>query len=143
MNFTFPQYTLKTEERDHQTFVWDDIRKKWLLLTAEEYVRQQLVLYMIHEKGISPTLIGIEKEIRYHKLRKRLDVLVFDTNGQPLILCECKAPKVSLSQDTLQQVSRYNVSLQAKHLLITNGISLLFFSRNKAGKYCIQKSGWY
>lgn len=143
MNFTLPQYPLKTEIREEQNYVWDNIRKKWLLLTPEEYVRQQLIQYFIQDKNISSSLIGIEKEIRYHKLRKRLDVLVFDSNGKPFILCECKAPEVKLSQETLYQVARYNVSLNAPHLLITNGGSLLFFSINEKGSYELRKNGWW
>lgn len=143
MNFVFPEYTLKTEQREAETFVWDGLRKKWLLLTPEEYVRQQLVHYLIDQKQVSPALMGIEKEIMYNGQRKRLDLVVFDQEAHPLVLCECKAPEVPLSQQTLHQIARYNQSLQASHLLITNGWSWLFFSRSAdTGQYHHNPSGW-
>lgn len=141
MNLIFPLFDLKTEIREDQEFVWDIIRKKWIVLQKEEYVRQLLVHFLIENKGISRALISVEKEIRYNELRKRFDVVVFDTNGNPLILCEVKAPEITLTQDTLHQIARYNVVIQAPHLLITNGLNLLFFSQTQEGKY-IQNKTW-
>lgn len=143
MNFTLPQYPLKIEEREGIDYVWDHIRKKWLQLTPEEYVRQQLIEFLIREKNIAPSLIGIEKGLRYNKMAKRLDVLVFDQEGKPFILCECKAPSVKLSQETLYQVARYNVTLNAPHIVITNGASFLFFSRGEKGNYEFKENAWY
>ncbi|MEZ4771742.1 MAG: type I restriction enzyme HsdR N-terminal domain-containing protein [Bacteroidia bacterium] len=141
MNLVFPLYNLKTEIREGQEFVWDIIRKKWIVLQKEEYIRQLLVHYMIEVKGISRVLISLEKEIQYNELRKRFDVVVFDKEGKPLILCEVKAPEVPLTQDTLHQIARYNVVIQAPHLLITNGLNLLFFSQAEDGKY-VQNKDW-
>ncbi|RMG23215.1 MAG: type I restriction enzyme HsdR N-terminal domain-containing protein [Bacteroidetes bacterium] len=143
MQFAFPPYPLRRQQRDGKQYVWDVLRKKWLVLSPEEFVRQQLVHYLLHEKGVSAALIAIEKEIRFHRLKKRLDVLVFDAEGKPFILCECKAPEVKLGQNTLHQIARYNVGLQAPHLLITNGLELWFFSKNEAEQYELQAGGWY
>jgi hypothetical protein len=137
-----PTYPLPTRQEQNQTQVWDFIRKKWVHLSPEEEVRQCLLHYLVKEKHLSPALIAIEREIPYFDLRKRFDVVVFGKNGKPWLICECKAPQVALSQEVLYQIARYNASLQAPHLLITNGPQLLFFSLNEKGKYDFQESGW-
>jgi len=142
-SMSIPKYPLKIQTVDEQTQVWGYLRKKWLVLTPEEEVRQSLLRYLVEEKKLSPALIAVEREISYFKLKKRFDVLVFDSEGKPFIVCECKAPDVKLSQATLYQIARYNATLQAKHLLLTNGRSLLFFSMNAAGKYDFRAEGWY
>lgn len=142
MDFAFPQYPLRQTEIDGKSFVWDAIRKKWLLMAGEEYVRQQLIQYLIQDKNISPGLIAIEKEIRYGDLRKRFDLVVYRNDGKPFILCECKAPNVKITQNTILQISRYNRSVEAPHWLITNGLSIFMFSRDKDGKYQFQTEGW-
>lgn len=143
MDLIFPQHPLQIEEREGRSFIWDIIRRKWVVLQPEEYVRQALLHHLIEDHQISAGRIGVEREIRYNTMRRRFDLVVFDSMGKPFILCECKAPEVPLSQDTLNQIARYNVSFQAPHLLLTNGLSLLLFSLNEAGKYSFQPSGWY
>lgn len=138
-----PKYPLKIQTVDEQKQVWDFLRKKWVVLTPEEEVRQYLLHYLVEEKGVSIPLIAIEREIKYYKLRKRFDVVVFDGNGKPFIICECKAPGVKLSQDVIYQIARYNATLQAPHLLLTNGKGLLFFSVNEEGKYDFREDGWF
>ena len=135
MELVFPSYSLKVENRDGVLQVWDIIRRKWIILQKEEYIRQQLIQHMILGKEISKGRISVEKEIRYQKLRRRFDIVVFDSAGKPFILCEIKSPEVPLSQDTLNQISQYNSVIQAPHLLITNGLELLFFSLDEEGKY--------
>ncbi len=137
-----PKYPLKLQTVDEQTQVWDFLRKKWIAFTPEEEVRQCLLHYLVEEKAVSTALIAVEREISYYKLRKRFDAVVFDGEGKPFILCECKAPSVRLSQEVLYQIARYNATLKAPHLLITNGSGLLFFSLNKAGKYDFREDGW-
>lgn len=143
MEMAFPQYPLTIEQREGQTCVWDIIRKKWVILQPEEEVRQALLHYLIRERNVSPGRVGVEREIRYNQMRRRFDLVIFDPQGHPFVLCECKAPEVPLSQDTLNQIARYNVSIRAPHLLLTNGVSLLFFSLGEDGKYLFQKTGWY
>ena len=136
-------YPLRVESREEALWVWDVIRKKWVRLTPEEHVRQQTIQYMIQEKGVAAGLIGVEKGIAYHEMEKRFDLVVFDRKAQPFILCECKAPSVALSEETLRQAARYNMTLQAPHILITNGHNWLFFSLDEAGTYQHQRSGWW
>jgi len=143
LHMALPKYPLKIQTVDEQKQVWDFLRKKWLVLTPEEEVRQCLLHYLVEEKQVSPALISIEREISYYKLRKRFDVVVFDSDGKPFIVCECKAPAVKLSQEVLYQIARYNATLKAPHLLLTNGKGLLFFSANEKGGYDFREDGWY
>lgn len=136
-------YPLRVETREEALWVWDMIRKKWVRLTPEEHVRQQTIHFMVKEKEVSPGLIGVEKGIAYHEMEKRFDLVVFDRTAQPFILCECKAPSVALSEETLRQAARYNMTLQAPHILITNGANWLFFSLDPKGTYQHQPSGWW
>lgn len=139
----FPPYDIPLETAADKQWIYDVIRRKWVVLQPEEWVRQHLVHYMVRAKGVSPNLISVEKEIRYRDLRKRFDVVVFDRKGQPFVLCEVKAPQVPVNQDTLNQIARYNESLQAPHLLLTNGLMLAFFSRQEDGSYAFQSDGWW
>jgi len=134
---------LRMEEQEGQTCVWDMIRKKWLVMLPEEEVRQRMIHHLVNVQQVSPALIGVEKEIRYNELRKRFDAVVFDRQARPFILCECKAPQVPLSQQTLRQIARYNKTLKAPHLLLTNGSGWIFFSRKPDGTYAFQPTGWY
>jgi hypothetical protein len=132
----------RREQREDKACLWDVVRRKWVQAQPEEEVRQRLLHHLIETRQISRALIGVEKEIHYHQLRKRFDVVVFDAQARPLILIECKAPEVPLSAATLRQIARYNAVLQAPHLLLTNGLQLMFFSRDAAGTYQFQPEGW-
>jgi type I site-specific restriction endonuclease len=143
MDLCFPRTELQIEEQDGQAVVWDIIRRQWMVLQPEEWVRQQLLHHLIRDRKVSKNRIGVEKKVRYRGLRKRFDMVVFDEHGKPLILIECKAPEVALSQETILQIARYNREIQAPHLLLTNGVSLLFFSVDENGKFQFQKEGWF
>lgn len=97
------------------------MRKKWLLLTPEEWVRQNFVQYLIQVKRYPSALIALEKEISLGELKKRFDILVYDTNHQPWMMVECKAAAIDMNEAVLQQVLRYNISVPVKYILITNG----------------------
>jgi hypothetical protein len=139
----FPPYELRrSHDEQGRHLLWDPIRKKWVVEQPEERVRQLLVQHLMQAHGVARSLIGVEKEIRYLEQRKRCDVVVFDRKAQPLVLCECKAPQVPLSEATLRQIARYNANLHAPHWLVTNGIRLLCFSVDAAGRYRFQPHGW-
>jgi len=117
----YPQPAFKLEERNGQRFIFDGIRKKWLLLTDEEWVRQNFVAYLINEMKYPATLIALEKSLELNGLKKRFDILVYDAAHQPWLLVECKAPQVVLSEAVLQQALRYNISIPVSNIVITNG----------------------
>jgi hypothetical protein len=117
----FPQPGFKIKEEEGKEFVFDELRKQWVRLTPEEWVRQNFIQYLIQIKKYPAPLIGIEKEMKLGELKKRFDLLVFDTYHQPWMMIECKAMEVELTEEVLQQVLRYNISVPVEYLVITNG----------------------
>jgi hypothetical protein len=93
-----------------------------VILTPEEWVRQHIIHYLIEDKNYPISLISVEKKLRVNKLTKRTDILVFNTNGMPDIIVECKAPTVKITQDTFDQIARYNLTLNANYLIVSNGL---------------------
>jgi len=117
----FPKGQIKVQQRQNINEVFDTVRKKWLLLTPEEWVRQNIIQYLLITKNYPPALIAIEKEIKLGELRKRCDIVVYDRNMLPWMFIECKEMNVALSEKTLEQILRYHISLPAEFLIITNG----------------------
>jgi len=105
-----------------QIQVFDVVRKKWLVLTPEEWVRQHVVSYLIHTKKYATALISLEKEIELNGTKKRYDIVVYDSNLNPLIIVECKSVAVKLTEEVLEQALRYNLVLKVPFVMITNGI---------------------
>ena len=106
--------------------IFDIIRKKYVTLTPEEWVRPHVLHYLVGEKKVPASLIGVESAIKLFNTKKRFDVAVFDRNGKPLLVVECKAPSVALTQEVLDQVVRYNMALKVNFLMLTNGLTNLF-----------------
>ncbi|WP_299325597.1 type I restriction enzyme HsdR N-terminal domain-containing protein [uncultured Maribacter sp.] len=119
----FPSHTFRIKNSENRTLIFDVIRKKFLVLTPEEWVRQHVVQFLIQEKKYPLSHINVEKQITLNGLKKRYDVVVFKPNGELLILVECKAPEVSISQMTFDQIAQYNFKLNATYLMVTNGLS--------------------
>ena len=117
-----PQYNIKFKEEEGQQFIFDVFRKKYLILTPEEWVRQNFIHYLIHEKGFAASLIAIEKGLKLNELQKRADAVVYDKNALPIVLIECKAPHIKISQETFEQIARYNMVFKVPYLLVTNGM---------------------
>jgi len=117
--------------------IFDALRKKFLILTPEEWVRQHIIFYLVNHKGYPKTLISLERGLKYNTLQKRFDLLVMDRSGNPFMLVECKAPEVKLTQLTVEQVSIYNKTIGAPYMVITNGKQHICMVMNRAdGKYC-------
>ena len=119
VQFPEPQFNIRIE--GDKRFIFDTIRRSWLLLTEEEWVRQNFINFLVNHLKYPSSLIAVEKEIQLNELRKRFDVLVYDIHHKPWMIIECKAPEVSLNENVLQQVLRYNMSVPVKFIVITNG----------------------
>ena len=122
----FPQYTFRFKNSENKIAAFDEIRKKFIILTPEEWVRLHTVQYLISEKNYPKILINVEKQLKLGKRIKRYDVVVYDPNGEIHIIVECKAPSVKITQNTFDQIARYNMSLKANFLMVTNGLEHFF-----------------
>ena len=119
---------LKTE--NNKRFIRDVIRNKWLMLQPEELVRQLMIHYLLHEKNYNKNRIGIENGIQVNNQSRRYDLLVYNTNFQPSVLIECKAPYVKINEEAFYQAVWYNASLKVNYLVVTNGIQTMPFKVN-------------
>ena len=115
-------FYIKTKLVNSKEYLFDELRKKWILSTPEESVRQQFWKYLHFEKKYPKSLLSIEKKIVINGLNKRFDLLVFDELGKPHIIIECKSPKVKIDQKTLDQVLSYQNKLAANFIILTNGL---------------------
>lgn len=126
LNLMGLQDQLQVKHENGQQLIFDPIRHKWLVLQPEELVRQLLLQYLILEKGYNKNRISIEKLLKVNNIKKRFDILIYDSDNQPFILVECKEPHVNITDDIISaafwQVKWYNHSLKAQYLLVTNGI---------------------
>jgi hypothetical protein len=122
----YPSFDIKIKRDKNQTLVFDFIRKKWLVLTPEEWVRQHVLNFLVTEKHFSASSISVEKELQLNQQKKRYDIVVYK-NLKPYLIVECKAPYVSLDELVLEQALRYNLILRAPYLMISNGVSDIVF----------------
>jgi hypothetical protein len=106
--------------------VWDILQKKYVKLTPEEWVRQHTIHFLVHQKGYSKNLMQSEFTVTYNNMRKRCDIVIFNNQLKPIIIVECKAPKIKLSEDTFFQIAKYYATLQAPLLVLTNGIQHIY-----------------
>ena len=125
-NLNFPSYTFRFKNSENKVAIFDEIRKKFVVLTPEEWVRQHVVQYLLLEKKYPKSLINVEKLVKVNGLNKRYDIVVFQPNGEIFMLIECKAPEVVISQQTFDQIARYNLKLNAQYLMVTNGLNHYF-----------------
>jgi hypothetical protein len=117
-----PSYKFKLKSSENKTLIFDKLRKKFLVLTPEEWVRQHYVYFLIEEKKYPISLIALEKQLTINNRKKRTDILVYNSKGNPEIIVECKAPSIKITQDTFDQIARYNLKLKANYLVVTNGL---------------------
>jgi hypothetical protein len=136
LQLNFPAYNFRFKNSENKVHIFDVIRKKFVVLQPEEWVRQHLVHYLIFEKKYPKSLINVEKQLEINGLKKRYDAVVFDSNGNIEILVECKSPSIAISQQTFDQIARYNMNLTAKYLVVTNGLEHFYCKMNfKQEKY--------
>jgi type I site-specific restriction endonuclease len=117
-----PTYQFKFKKKQDKTYIFDIIRRKYYVLTPEEWVRQHIIHYLIFEKNYPKTLIAVEKQISINTVNRRFDIVVFNKNMKAEILVECKAPKININQKTFDQANQYNWLLKAPYLFLTNGL---------------------
>jgi hypothetical protein len=117
-----PPYPFKITERDQKLFVFDEIRKKTLLITPEEWVRQHFVQFLVAQKKYPKTLIQLEGGLKLNGQAKRSDILVYNSSAEKLLLVECKAPSVKITQSVFDQIARYNMVHRVPLLAVTNGL---------------------
>ncbi len=128
LNLQFPEPDFSIRKINEQPQIFDPIRKSWVKLTPEEWVRQHIIVMMMQTLKYPHTYFSIEKEIMVGSLKKRFDLLIYDATHNPWMLIECKASTVSLSESTASQLLRYQQVLQARHLVITNGKDVMGWS---------------
>ncbi len=117
-----PEYPLRIKQESNGTYIFDEVRKKFLVLTPEEWVRQHFVQFLIKEKKYPRSVIKLEGGLKLNSLQKRSDILLFNTAGEKIILVECKAPSVKISQAAFDQAARYNSIHRVKFIVVTNGL---------------------
>jgi hypothetical protein len=120
LNFPHFDFKVKTDVKGKQIF--DPIRRKYILLTPEEWVRQHVIAYLINYLGYPAGLLSVEKSIELNGMSKRYDVVAFNTSANPVLVIECKAPEVKITQSAFDQIARYNLVLKVEYLFVTNGI---------------------
>ncbi len=121
-----PSYPFKITQKGDLYYIFDEIRKKHLVLTPEEWVRQHFIRYLIGEKGFPSALLQIEGGLSLNQTRKRSDILVYNNLGEKIMVIECKAPSVPITQSTFDQAARYNSVYKARWLAVTNGLEHYF-----------------
>ncbi len=126
----YPTFDVRLKKNKDKTYIFDAVRKKWLVMSPEEWVRQHVLHYLINVLKISASKIAIEKELQLNDLKKRFDIVVYNNTLTPLMIIECKAPYIQLDLNTVAQAKRYNLVLQAELLMITNGVSDLVLDKN-------------
>ena len=122
----FPTFTFRFKNSENKVAIFDEIRKKFIILTPEAWVRQHVVQFLLQEKNYPKSYINVEKLIKINDLNKRYDIVVYQPNGELFLLIECKAPEVKITQQTFDQIARYNLVLNAKYLMVTNGLNHYF-----------------
>jgi hypothetical protein len=122
----FPTYSFRFKNSENKVAIFDEIRKKFIIISPEEWVRQHVVQFLLQDKKYPKSHINVEKLLKINNLTKRYDVVVFKPDGNISILVECKAPEVKITQSTFDQIARYNMTLKAEYLMVTNGLNHYF-----------------
>ncbi|HYH13916.1 MAG TPA: type I restriction enzyme HsdR N-terminal domain-containing protein [Flavisolibacter sp.] len=138
----FPEPHFRVKKEGERSYLFCLIRRQWLLLTEEEWVRQNFINYLITVLNYPASLIAVEKELLLNGMKKRFDILVYDDKYNPWILIECKAPQVTLSEEVLQQALRYNMSIPVPYIIITNGAITLGWSKKESLTSLSEMPGW-
>jgi type I site-specific restriction endonuclease len=121
-SLNLPTYSFKLKSERGRNLIFDEIRKRYVALTPEEWVRQNFVRYLINEKSYPAALISLEKHFSYNRMQKRSDILVYDRKASPVLMVECKSSEVKINQAVFDQIALYNLKFKVPFLVVTNGI---------------------
>ncbi len=133
-----PLFEFKIKKENKNNVIFDEIRKKWIILTPEEWIRQNFIKYIILKK-YPASHINCEKVFYINKVQKRYDIVVYNSSGEVEILVECKSPDIKINNDHFDQVMRYNIKLKSKRIIVTNGLENYYFKFNEKNKEYIQE----
>ena len=135
-----PDAGLRIRSKNEKQEVFDCVRKKFVALTPEEWVRQHFIHYLIHHLSVPVSLIAVEASLHYYQLKKRSDIVVYGKDGKPSLIVECKAPEVAMTQAVFDQVAMYNMTLKVPYLAVTNGlVHFACFIDHSSGKIVFLK----
>jgi len=140
IKITFPSYNFKLNKKENKEIIFDEVRRKWVALTPEEWVRQHLISFLHLHQGYALEKIGVEKQLLYDGFTKRWDIVVFNSQFEPAILIECKAPEIKLSHEVFMQIATYQQKLNAECLILSNGQTHLIYEIDTAQKQLLQKA---
>ncbi len=145
MNLNLPSYSFRIKESNGRQQIFDSVRKKFVALTPEEWVRQHLIRLLIEQYGVPVGLMAIEKPLKIGNLTQRADIVVFDRNTNPILIVEVKAPSVAIDQKALDQASRYNRVLKVSYVILSNGLQhiVLNFNNELQGYVVLEKMPHY
>ena len=133
-NLNFPKYNFRFKSNENKTLIFDIIRKKFVVLTPEEWVRQHTIHFLTSEKKYPISHINVEKQLQLNDTVKRYDIVVFNKDGTIKTIVECKAPSIKTNQQTFDQIARYNLVLKSETLMVTNGLEHFFCKMDFANK---------
>ena len=122
-DLNFPKFEYRLKSTENKVSIFDVIRKKFIILQPEEWVRQHCVHFLINDRNFPKSLINVEKELTLNGLKKRYDIVVFNPDGSIHLVVECKSYNINIDQSTFDQIARYNLQLDATYLMVTNGIN--------------------
>ena len=128
IDLSFPNYEFRIKNKHNKKYIFDQIRKKFVLLTSEEWVRQNCIMFLINDQKIPKGFINVEKKIKVNSLTKRYDIIVYKSNGSVFLLVECKSPDIIINQKTFNQIAIYNYEVVSDFLMVTNGIQNYYCS---------------
>ncbi len=128
-----PQYTFTIKQMNGRKMIFDRIRKKMVALTPEEWVRQNFIVFLIENRGFPASLMAIETKVNINGLSQRADIVVFNTKRNPVLVVECKAPSIKITNQVFDQVARYNIKLKTRLICVTNGMNHYCALINKDG----------
>lgn len=125
----YPAHQFKLKKQNDREMIFDELRKTWLRLTPEEWVRQNFINYLVRTKQYPAALVAVEKKIMVGEMVKRFDILIYNTSHEPWMMVECKSTDVPLKEEVLTQVLRYNIAMPVQYLVITNGTHCMAFCK--------------